>query len=57
MARITLAFSDYIAERSRDFTSRVWVFAETDRWFADPAGPQSFIITGEPGIGKSLIST
>ena len=49
-------FSVYIADRTRDFTGREWVFAEIDAWLADPDAPRFFIITGEPGIGKSAIS-
>lgn len=51
-----LDFSSYIAERTRDFTGREWVFAAIDRWLADPNGPNLFIITGEPGIGKTAIA-
>ena len=49
-------FSDLIAERTKDFTGREWLFAEIDGWLADPDGPQFFIITGEPGIGKTAIA-
>lgn len=49
-------FSAYIAERTRDFTGREWVFTEIDRWLADPDAPRYFIITGEPGIGKTAIA-
>jgi hypothetical protein len=49
-------FSDTIAERTRDFVGREWVFAEVDRWLADPGAPRFFIITGEPGIGKTAIA-
>jgi WD40 repeat protein len=52
----TLDFSAYIAERTRDFTGREWVFAEIDRWLSDPDAPRYFIITGEPGIGKTAIA-
>ncbi len=41
---------------THDFTGREWVFAEIDRWLADPNGPRFFIITGEPGIGKTAIA-
>ena len=40
----------------RDFTGRKWVFAEVDRWLADPEGPKVFWITGAPGAGKSAIA-
>jgi hypothetical protein len=35
---------------------REWVFAEIDRWLADPDAPRYFIITGEPGIGTTAVS-
>jgi hypothetical protein len=56
MSQTALDFSAYIAERTHDFTGRGWVFAEIDRWLADPNGPRYFIITGEPGIGKTAIA-
>ena len=31
-----LDFSDFVAERTRDFTGREWVFAEIDHWWAKP---------------------
>jgi hypothetical protein len=56
MPQTTLGFSTYIAERTRDFTVREWVFAEIDQWLADPDGPRYFSIAGEPGIGKTAIA-
>jgi hypothetical protein len=56
MATSHLDFSAFIDDRTRDFTGREWVFAEIDRWLADPDGPSFFIITGELGIGKSAIA-
>lgn len=52
----TLDFSEYIAERTRNFTGRDWVFAEIDSWLAQSDAPRFFIITGEPGIGKTSIA-
>ncbi len=49
-------FSDYIAECTQDFTGREWVFAEIDAWLATPDAPRYFIITGEPGIGKTALA-
>ena len=54
MARTTLDFSAYIAERTKDFTGREWVFAEIDRWLADPNAPRYFIITGEPEAARFI---
>lgn len=51
-----LDFSAYITDRTRDFVGREWVFAEIDRWLADLDAPRFFIITGEPGIGKTAIA-
>lgn len=56
MSQTTLDFTAYIAERTRDFTGREWVFADIDQWLADPDAPRYFIITGEPGIGKTAIA-
>ena len=53
MPQPTLNFSAIIAERTRDFTGRAWVFAAIDRWLADPDAPRFFVVTGEPGIGKT----
>jgi tetratricopeptide (TPR) repeat protein len=49
-------FTSHITERARDFTGRHWVFAEIDRWLATPGGPRYFVITGEPGIGKTALA-
>jgi hypothetical protein len=56
MTGTTLDFSAFIADRTRDFTGREWVFAETDRRLADPQAPRFFIPTGELGIGKTAIA-
>lgn len=56
MSRTGFDFSAYIAEHTRDFVGREWVFAELDAWLADPKGSRFFIITGEPGIGKTAIA-
>jgi hypothetical protein len=53
---LPINFSAYIAERTRDFTGREWVFAELDRWLVTADVPQYFIITGAPGIGKTAVA-
>jgi hypothetical protein len=49
-------FTSYIAERTRDFTGREWVLAEIDHWLANPDAPRYFVLTGEPGIGKTAFA-
>ncbi|MEU8816675.1 hypothetical protein [Actinoplanes sp. NPDC048796] len=51
-----LDFSPYIADRTRDFTGREWVFSEVDTWLSDDRLPPRMIIMGEPGVGKSAIA-
>ena len=31
-------------------------FAEIERWLADPEAPRFFMLTGEPGIGKTAVT-
>ena len=40
MPQMKLDFSATIADRTRDFVGREWVFAEIDQWLADPDGPR-----------------
>ncbi|TNF89820.1 MAG: ATP-binding protein, partial [Gammaproteobacteria bacterium] len=56
MAQTGIDFSVYIDERTRDSTGREWVFEALDRWLAEPDAPRYFILTGEPGIGKTAIA-
>ncbi len=49
-------FSAFIADRTRAFTGRNWVFSEVDAWLADRNLPTFLIIAGEPGVGKSAIA-
>ncbi len=51
----TIDFSDYIADRTRDFTGREWVFAAIDKWLAED-GPRTFLLTGGPGSGKTAVA-
>jgi hypothetical protein len=49
-------FSDYIAVRVEDFTGRAWVFQAIDRWLGEKDAPRYFLLTGEPGSGKSAVA-
>ena len=38
------------------FTGRGWMFEAIGRWLADPDRPKFFLITGEPGSGKTALA-
>ena len=50
-----IAFDSDIAKLTENFTGRQWVFDEIDRWFKE-SKERFFILTGEPGVGKSAIA-
>jgi len=54
---INLDFSTYVLDRTRDFTGREWVFQAVNDWLDDPAGERFFLLTGEPGCGKTAIAS
>jgi WD40 repeat protein len=49
-------FLDTITGRTPNFTGREWVFLTIRQWLSDPNGYRYFLLTGEPGIGKTAIS-
>jgi hypothetical protein len=54
--KLGIDFSSFIAERTTNFTGREWVFEAIQNWLADPNGDRFFLLTGEPGSGKTAIS-
>lgn len=50
-----IAFDREIENLTKGFTGREWVFAEIDRWLQQ-SNERFFILTGEPGVGKSAIA-
>jgi ATP-dependent Clp protease ATP-binding subunit ClpA len=48
-------FTSDLARLTENFTGRQWVFDEIDRWLTERE-ERFFILTGEPGIGKSAIA-
>ena len=54
-ARSSIDFTSYVADATRDFTGREWVFAAIDDWLAPPATMRHFLLTGEPGSGKTAL--
>jgi NACHT domain len=55
--KLGIDFSAYIADRANNYTGRQWVFEEIQRWLANPSGDRFFLITGEPGSGKTAIAS
>ena len=51
-----LDFSQYIAERTRNFTGRDWVFQAINNWLSKQDASRYFLLTGDPGSGKSAIA-
>src|SRR5690349_11390838 len=51
-----LDYSAFIRERTANFTGRTWVFAKIAEWLGDPGGARCFLLTGEPGSGKTAVS-
>ncbi|MBD2534676.1 NACHT domain-containing protein [Nostoc flagelliforme FACHB-838] len=50
-----IAFERDIERLTEGFTGREWVFKEIDRWLQQE-NERFFILTGEPGVGKSAIT-
>jgi len=54
--KLGIDFSDYIADRTENFTGRKWIFRAIHEWLSDPDGSRYFLLTGEPGSGKTSIA-
>lgn len=50
------SYSHEINRLLRDFTGRLRIIGEIDRWVADAGGSKILWITGGPGMGKSALS-
>lgn len=51
-----LLLASYLGKRTDDFTGREWIFREIDLWLGSPDGPRYFLLTGEPGSGKTALA-
>src|SRR3954463_1977096 len=49
-------FDRYIRERTSDYSPRPWLIRRVASWLADPGAARFFVISGEPGGGKTAIS-
>ena len=54
--KLGIDFSAYIADRTTHFAGREWVFEAIQKWLTDPKGDRFFLLTGEPGSGKTAIA-
>jgi hypothetical protein len=50
-----IAFDSDIAKLTENLTGWQWVFDDIDRWLK-ASEERFFILTGEPGVGKSAIT-
>jgi hypothetical protein len=50
-----LDFGPELARLQQGFTGRDWVVAAVEEWLADPGGTPAFLLTGDPGAGKSAV--
>ena len=55
-AKMIIDFGTYIGEKVRLFSGREWVFPGISDWLAAPDGPRYFLLTGEPGSGKTALA-
>lgn len=46
-----------ITAQSKGFSGRDWVFQELDTWLSEDDGNPIFLLTGEPGCGKSALAS
>ena len=49
-------FDAYIEERTRDYSARPWIFDRIGEWLAGHGASRFFLITAEPGGGKTAIA-
>jgi hypothetical protein len=55
-SKLKIDFSDYIADRTKNFTGREWVFETIQNWLAAQDSDRYFLLTGQPGSGKTAIA-
>lgn len=51
-----LDFNRFITEPTRGFSDRTWVFAAIHEWLTKADGTRFFLLSGEPGSGKTAIA-
>ncbi len=53
--QVKIAFDNDIKRLIKGFRGREWVFEEINRWLQQENN-RFFLLTGEPGVGKSAIA-
>ena len=51
-----IPFEDDIKKLTQYFTGRDWLFKDIDNWLKNKKDDRFFLLTGEPGVGKSAIA-
>lgn len=51
-----LAFDRLIEQAAADFTGREWLFTDIGHWLVNPDGRPIYLLTGDPGSGKTAIA-
>ena len=51
-----MSITGQVSDRTFNFTGREWVFQAIRQWLSDSNGSRYFLLTGEPGAGKTAIS-
>ncbi|KRF42156.1 AAA family ATPase [Terrabacter sp. Soil810] len=52
---VALDFSSLMEDATREFTGREWLLSDIDHW-VEHGDDQIFMLTGEPGIGKTALA-
>ena len=51
-----MSITGKVSDRTPNFTGRAWVFEAIHKWLSAPTPSRYFLLTGEPGAGKTAIS-
>jgi adenylylsulfate kinase-like enzyme len=51
-----IEFSTFIVAKAPDFTGRAWIFRAVNDWLSKEETSRCFLLTGDPGSGKSAIA-